>query len=237
MTLNRRNLLLYAGAASAVVVTGCSTSSGGGGSDGAAKRREVDTAVDTALSQLYASVPGSRELAANARGVLIFPKIVSAGFVVGGSYGEGALRKSGGHAGYYRVTGASVGFLAGAESHALYLLFMTVDAMNKFEASSGWTAGADASVVMARTGAEREHRHRDRAGTDHRLHAVQCRPDGQPQRRRHEVHQDRALSQRTWRQRPGPSPAPAGAAAPSTATASRRQAGQAQNAATRSIIQ
>ena len=153
MTLNRRNLLLYAGAASAVVVTGCSTSSGGGGSDGAAKRREVDTAVDTALSQLYASVPGSRELAANARGVLIFPKIVSAGFVVGGSYGEGALRKSGGHAGYYRVTGASVGFLAGAESHALYLLFMTVDAMNKFEASSGWTAGADASVVMARMGA------------------------------------------------------------------------------------
>jgi lipid-binding SYLF domain-containing protein len=152
MTLNRRNLLVYAGAAGAAVVAGCSTTSSGG-SDDAAKRRQIDASVDGALSQLYASAPGSRELAANARGVLVFPKIVSAGFVVGGSYGEGALRKSGGHAGYYRVAGASVGFLAGAESHALYLLFMTPEAMTKFEASPGWTAGADASVVMARMGA------------------------------------------------------------------------------------
>ena len=30
----------------------------------------------------------------------------------------------------------------------MYLLFMTQDALKKFEDSKGWTAGVDASVVM-----------------------------------------------------------------------------------------
>jgi lipid-binding SYLF domain-containing protein len=41
-----------------------------------------------------------------------------------------------------------VGLLAGAQSKAMYLLFMTPEALQKFEASNGWTAGADASVVV-----------------------------------------------------------------------------------------
>ena len=43
--------------------------------------------------------------------------------------------------------------LAGAQSKAVYLFFMTQDALAKFEASDGWTAGADASVVVANVGA------------------------------------------------------------------------------------
>jgi lipid-binding SYLF domain-containing protein len=78
---------------------------------------------------------------------------VSAGFVVGGSYGEGALRKGLMSTGYYKVTSGSVGLLAGAQSKAMYLFFMTQDALQKFEASDGWTAGADASVVVANVGA------------------------------------------------------------------------------------
>jgi lipid-binding SYLF domain-containing protein len=147
--MNRRNLLLYA---SAAVVAGCSTTTGST-ADPAAKRRELEASVDAALSELYASAPGSRELASKARGILVFPKVVSAGFVVGGSYGEGALRKGSSSASYYRVAAGSVGLLAGAQSKAMYLFFMTQDALAKFEASDGWTAGADASVVVANVGA------------------------------------------------------------------------------------
>ena len=43
--------------------------------------------------------------------------------------------------------------LAGAQSKAVYLFFMTQDAFAKFEASDGWTASADASIIVADVGA------------------------------------------------------------------------------------
>jgi lipid-binding SYLF domain-containing protein len=48
---------------------------------------------------------------------------------------------------------ASVGLLAGAQSQAVFILFMTEEALKRFEASSGWTVGADASVSMINVGA------------------------------------------------------------------------------------
>lgn len=145
----RRTVLLAAGAS---VLAGCSTTSSSP-SDAAAKRAEINAEVDRALADLYAQATGSRELVSTARGVLVFPKVVSAGFVVGGSYGQGALRKGGSTAGYYSMGAGSVGLLAGAQSKAVYLLFMTQEALAKFEASKGWTAGVDASVALANVGA------------------------------------------------------------------------------------
>lgn len=148
--MNRRDLLLVAGAS---LAAGCSTTTGDT-ADPAAKRRSINAGVDGALSKLYGQVPESRELVRKSRGVLVFPDVVSAGFIVGGTYGEGALRKGDATAGYYSVGAASVGLLAGAQSKAMYVLFMTQDALQKFEASEGWTAGADASVAVAKVGAD-----------------------------------------------------------------------------------
>jgi lipid-binding SYLF domain-containing protein len=147
--MKRRTLLLAAGVS---LAAGCTTSKSS--ADPAAKRREIDASVDTAMSQLYATAPGSRELEAKARGILVFPKVVSAGFVVGGSYGDGALREGGRTTAYYSVGAGSVGLLAGVQSKAMYLLFMTQEALDKFKASEGWTAGADASVALAEVGAD-----------------------------------------------------------------------------------
>ena len=72
---------------------------------------------------------------------------------MGGSYGQGALRVGGRTGGYYRTTSASVGLLAGADSKAVYVLFMTQESLDRFRASKGWTAGADASVTMIKVGA------------------------------------------------------------------------------------
>ena len=137
-------------------VAGCSTttSTASGGSP-MAKRESIDASVDAALSKLYQQVPGSRELVAKSRGTLVFPSVLSAGFVVGGSYGEGALRVGGLTNGYYSTAAGSVGLLAGADSKAVYVLFMTQEALDKFLASNkGWTAGADASVTLMSAGAD-----------------------------------------------------------------------------------
>ena len=135
-----------------VLGSACTTTSSSGG-DATAKRSSIDASVDSALSKLYAQVQGSRELTAKAKGVLVFPSVVSAGLGVGGSYGQGALRAGGRSVGYYSTTAASVGLLAGADSKAVFVLFMTQEAFDKFVASKGWTAGADASVTMAKVGA------------------------------------------------------------------------------------
>ena len=140
--MHRRQLLLIAGAA---LAAGCSSTPTA--EEASAKRRGIDTEVDRALADLY-KAEGAQQLAGKAKGVLVFPKVTSAGFIVGGSYGQGALRKGRTTAGYYSVGGGSVGLLAGAESKSMYLLFMTDDALRKFEASDGWTVGADASVVV-----------------------------------------------------------------------------------------
>jgi lipid-binding SYLF domain-containing protein len=134
-------------------ITGCTTTSRPPADTPAQKRQSLDAAVDAALAQLYAQDPAARELVAKSRGTLVFPSIVTAGFVVGGSYGEGALRVGGQTARYYKTAAGSVGLLAGAESKAMYILFMTDEALAKFRASNGWTVGADASVAMMRTGA------------------------------------------------------------------------------------
>jgi lipid-binding SYLF domain-containing protein len=154
----KTKLLAVASAAALAIgsITGCAsstTSADASRGSPAAKRQSVDAEVDAALSRLYAQDPSARELVAKSRGTLVFPSIVSAGFVVGGSYGQGALRVGNRTVEYYSTAAGSVGLLAGAESKAVFLLFMSDDALAKFRASKGWTVGADASVTVLNTGA------------------------------------------------------------------------------------
>lgn len=146
--MERRTLLAFAGAA---LAAGCASTTGP--ADPGAKRREIEAGVDGALAQLYAR-PGMRDLVSRAQGVLVFPEVFTAGLLVGGSYGQGALRKGNNTAGYYSLSAGSAGLIAGAQTKSLYLLFMTADALQKFEASNGWTIGADAGVTLADLGAE-----------------------------------------------------------------------------------
>jgi lipid-binding SYLF domain-containing protein len=154
-----KNPLLTIVAAAALAVgsiTGCSTTATKDASatdSPAAKRRAIDADVDAALARLYAQEPSARELVAKSRGTLVFPSVVSAGFVIGGSYGQGALRVGGHSARYYSTAAGSVGLLAGAEAKSVFLLFMTDEALAKFRASDGWTVGADASVTLVNVGA------------------------------------------------------------------------------------
>jgi lipid-binding SYLF domain-containing protein len=98
-------------------------------------------------------VKGSHELVSKARGVLVFPSVLQAGFIVGGQYGEGSLRVSGSTVGYYSTISGSFGLQAGAQSKAIIFLFMTQDALDKFRNADGWSVGGDASVALIKMGA------------------------------------------------------------------------------------
>lgn len=137
-----------------LIATGCSTTSPTDNpTDAPAMRTSLNAQADSALAKLYSQEPGSAAMIKRARGVLIFPAVVSAGFVVGGSYGKGVLRVGGRTEGYYSTTAGSVGLLAGADSKAVFILFMTDAALEKFRASNGWTVGADATVSVLQAGA------------------------------------------------------------------------------------
>ena len=76
-----------------------------------------------------------------------------AGFGVGGQYGRGALRVSGRTIGYFSTTSGSFGMQVGAQSRAIFYAFMTQGALDRFKRSSGWSAGADATVALVKMGA------------------------------------------------------------------------------------
>ena len=121
--------------------------------DDAAERAEINRNVNEALAVLYKTVPGSRDIAKKARGVLVFPAIYKAGFMIGGEFGKGALRVRGKSVGYYSTAGASFGFQAGADKRSMALMFMTSEALQQFQRSSGWDIGGDASVTLVEVGA------------------------------------------------------------------------------------
>ena len=150
--MNKR--MLFAATVLSALTAACSTTQPGmNGSDPMAERVSINAQSNAALTKLESQMPSSTEMLRRARGVLVFPKVVSAGFVVGGSYGKGELRVHNKVVGYYSTTAASVGLLAGADSKAMYILFMTDEALQKFQDSKGWTAGADASVSVLNAGA------------------------------------------------------------------------------------
>ncbi len=152
--MDKRRFLLTGTSLALLGATGCTTTSPSRDEpDVREHRRDLTHAAGEALARLHDQVPGSRELTDKARAVLVFPRVLSGGLVVGGSYGEGRLSGSRLAPAYYKVASGSVGLLAGAQSRAMFLLFMTQDSLDRFILGSGWTIGVDASVALAKLGA------------------------------------------------------------------------------------
>jgi lipid-binding SYLF domain-containing protein len=119
----------------------------------ATRPTSVTPSTRASTRPLHAIANGSRELVGKARGVLVFPSVISAGFGVGGQYGDGSLRVGGSTVGYYSTTTGSIGLQIGAQSKAIIFLFMTEDALDRFRNSEGWSVGGDASVAVLKVGA------------------------------------------------------------------------------------
>ena len=123
----------------------------------AGNRTALDNDVHAAIKLLKETSPVAKKLGPRARGALVFPNIVKAGFLVGVQYGDGALvraKKGGGYyiASYYNISSASYGFQAGAQSFGYVVVLMTDAAVEYVETSAGWELGMGPSIVIVDEG-------------------------------------------------------------------------------------
>ena len=115
--------------------------------------KEIDANVDAAIQRFYKQVKGAEKYVKASKGMLVMPNIVKGAFIVGGEYGEGALRIGGKSVDYYNTVSGSIGFQIGGQKKDIILLFMTDEALKKFRASKGWETGVDGNVALISVGA------------------------------------------------------------------------------------
>lgn len=120
-------------------------------------RTALDNDVEAAIQLLLETTPAAEKLAPSAKGALVFPNIIKAGFLVGVQYGNGALvrrKKGGGYyiANYYNMTSASYGLQAGVQSFGYVLALMTDAAVENVETGNGWELGVGPSIVVVDAG-------------------------------------------------------------------------------------
>jgi lipid-binding SYLF domain-containing protein len=113
---------------------------------------KLDRAAASALKKLYAKSYAARELSKVAKGILIFPSVKKAGFMVGGQYGEGLLLVGGKTVGYYNTVAASYGLQAGAQQFAYAMFFMDNASLEYLNKSEGFEIGVGPSVVVVDAG-------------------------------------------------------------------------------------
>jgi lipid-binding SYLF domain-containing protein len=118
-----------------------------------AAAEEIDASANVAMKRFYKQVEGAEEFVSSAKGLLIMPSVKKAAFIIGGEYGEGALRIGGKTVGYYNIVSGSIGFQIGAEAKDIIIAFMTQEVLDGFRASSGWEAGLDGNVALITIGA------------------------------------------------------------------------------------
>ena len=93
----------------------------------------------------------------DAKGVLIYPQVLKAGFIFGGSGGTGVLLSRDGKTGewsnpaFYTMGSASIGLQIGGESAEVVLLVMSQKGMDSL-LTSKFKLGGDASVALGPVG-------------------------------------------------------------------------------------
>ncbi len=95
-------------------------------------------------------------LLANAQGIAVVPRVIKAGFVVGGEYGQGvmSIRDSGGTWSapvFVTLMGASLGYQIGAEATDFVIVFKNRKGIEGISKGK-FTLGADASVAAGPVG-------------------------------------------------------------------------------------
>jgi lipid-binding SYLF domain-containing protein len=106
-----------------------------------------------ALELLKSNSEAARRLAADAAGILVFPKILKGGLIIGGQYGEGALFKDGAVSQYYSTAAASFGLQAGLQTFGYAIVFLDQQALKYLDNSDGWEIGTAPNVVVVDEGA------------------------------------------------------------------------------------
>jgi lipid-binding SYLF domain-containing protein len=118
----------------------------------AATAEDLNKDADQALNLLYRTNPVAQQISKTARAVLVFPKVIKAGLVFGGSYGEGVLKEGPKVVNYYNSVSGSWGLQAGAQSYGYVVFLMNNKAVDYVNDSQGWEIGVGPTVVIVNEG-------------------------------------------------------------------------------------
>ena len=116
----------------------------------AAEVKDYTSTIDT-----FRSSPLVADFFRNAYGYAVFPTIGKAGYVVGGSYGQGQVYRNGDVTGKTSVIEGSIGFQLGAEAFSEIIFFKNKAAYDLFT-SGEFEFGAQAQAVAVTAGAQAE---------------------------------------------------------------------------------
>lgn len=105
-----------------------------------------------ALQKLCAGNSAAALLRGKAKGILVFPSMLKAGFLFGGQIGDGVLFKGGRAVGEYNSVAASYGLQIGGQKFGYAMFFMTNEALDYLNRSQGWEVGVGPSVVVVDEG-------------------------------------------------------------------------------------
>ena len=117
-------------------------------------RSELNAKGVKTLQELERQNANARLLAAHAAGILVFPSVVKAGFIIGAESGNGVLFEHGRPTSYYNIGGGSLGLQAGGQDFAYVLFFMRPSGVQKLKASQGWSLGTEPGLVVVNQGAQ-----------------------------------------------------------------------------------
>ncbi|SIT35050.1 conserved exported hypothetical protein [Paraburkholderia ribeironis] len=118
-------------------------------------QQTLDANAHAALAALYAHTPKAKEVGDKAKGILVFPDVVRAGFIAGATHGSGVLLENGKVIGDFATTSVSYGLQAGVQSYGYAMFIMTDAELNKVKAGSDYEVGLAPTVVVADEGAAR----------------------------------------------------------------------------------
>jgi len=122
---------------------------------GVASAAEFDDDSVAALTKLYERTPSAKVLGENAKGILVFPNIVKAAFIIGLQYGEGTLLKGDAKIAHYNSVAGSYGLQAGVQGFGYAMFLMTDAALDYLDRSAGWEIGVGPSIVIVDAGMAR----------------------------------------------------------------------------------
>ncbi len=118
-----------------------------------ATAKELDASADAAMDRFYKYVKNAKEVVRQAKGMLVMPNVKKGALIVGGEYGQGAMRIAGKTVDYYSMISGSIGLQIGGQAKDVIIAFMSSDALKKFRDSKGWEAGVDGNVALVTLGA------------------------------------------------------------------------------------
>lgn len=115
---------------------------------------KLDRDARAALNQCREVSTSCATEASRSAGVLVFPEVVRADLIVGGTGGKGVLFENNKITGYYNIGGATAGLQAGIKSSNQVYVFRTAEALRDLKTTPEWKLGSTVDVAVINADAE-----------------------------------------------------------------------------------